>query len=66
MICIQNAKVVLETGILWDGVILVDGDRLAAVGKRSEVEVPADAQIMDAQGAYVGLHGENIDIVNII
>ena len=54
MICIQNAKVVLETGILWDGVILVDGDRLAAVGKRSEVEVPADAQIMDAQGVYVG------------
>lgn len=54
MICIQNAKVVLENGILWDGVILVEGDRIAAVGKRGQVEVPADAQTVDAGGAYVG------------
>ena len=54
MVCIHNAKVVLETGILWDGVILLDGDRIAAVGNRREVEIPADCQMIDAEGAYVG------------
>ena len=66
MICIQNAKVVLEYGILWDGVILVEGERIAAVGKRGEVEIPAGTEIIDAGGAYVGpgfvdihVHGGN-------
>ena len=66
MVCIHNAKVVLETGILFDGVILLDGDRIAAVGDRREVEIPADAQLIDAEGAYVGpgfvdihVHGGN-------
>lgn len=54
MVCIQNAKVVLENGILWDGVVLVDGARIAAVGTRGEVEIPADAEVIDAGGAYVG------------
>lgn len=54
MICIQNAKVVLEHGILWDGVILVDGERIAAVGRRGTVQVPDDAQVIDAGGLYVG------------
>ncbi|MBQ9974794.1 MAG: amidohydrolase family protein [Oscillospiraceae bacterium] len=54
MVCIQNAKVVLEDGILWDGVVLVDGTHIAAVGKRGEVEIPSDAEIMDAGGAYIG------------
>jgi len=66
MICIQNAKVVLEDGILWDGLILVEGERIADVGKRGEVAVPADADVIDAGGAYVGpgfvdlhVHGGN-------
>ena len=66
MVCIHNAKIVLETGILWDGVLLLDGDRIAAVGDRREVEIPADCDMMDAQGAYVGpgfvdihVHGGN-------
>lgn len=54
MICIQNAKVVLENGILWDGVVLVEDERIAAVGKRGEVDVPARAEVIDAGGAYVG------------
>lgn len=54
MVCIHNAKVVLETGILFDGVILLDGDRILAVGDRREVEIPADCQMIDAEGAYVG------------
>ena len=66
MVCIHNAKVVLESGILWDGVILLDGDRIAAVGERREIEIPADCQMIDAEGAYVGpgfvdihVHGGN-------
>jgi len=66
MICIQNAKVVLEDGILWDGVILVEGERIAAVGDRRVMEIPADAEVIDAGGAYVGpgfvdlhVHGGN-------
>ena len=66
MVCIHNAKVVLERGILWDGVILLDGDRIARVGDRREVEIPADCEMIDAQGAYVGpgfvdihVHGGN-------
>ncbi len=54
MICIENAKVVLENGILWDGIVLVEEDRIVSVGKRNEVEIPENAQRMDAGGAYVG------------
>lgn len=54
MICIENAKVVLENGILWDGVILTEDDRICAVGKRGEITIPQDATVVDAHGAYVG------------
>ena len=54
MICIENAKVVLENGILWDGIVLVEEDRIVSVGKRGEVEIPEGAQRIDAEGAYVG------------
>ncbi len=52
MLCITNAKVVLETGILFDGKILVDGEKIVAVGE--ELEIPENAEIIDAQGGYVG------------
>ncbi len=51
---IENAKVVLETGILFDGVIVTEGDRILAVGKRSEIDLPAGGERIDAEGAYVG------------
>lgn len=66
MVCIRNAKVVLERGIIWDGAILLDGDRIAAVGERRELEIPENCEMIDAQGAYVGpgfvdihVHGGN-------
>ena len=66
MVCIHNAKVVLETGILFDGVILLDGNRIAQVGERRDVEIPAGCEMIDAEGAYVGpgfvdihVHGGN-------
>ncbi|MBO5070516.1 MAG: amidohydrolase family protein [Roseburia sp.] len=51
---IKNAKLVLETGILWDGVLAMDGGRIAAYGAASEIEIPTDAEVMDAKGLYVG------------
>ena len=66
MVCIHNAKVVLETGILWDGVVLLEDDRIAAVGERRDTEIPAGCEMIDAKGAYVGpgfvdihVHGGN-------
>ena len=54
MVYIHNAKVVLETGILFDGAILLEGDRIVQVGDRREVEAPAGCEMIDAGGAYVG------------
>ena len=51
---IENAKVVLERGIIWDGVIVISGERIAAFGKRAEVDIPDGAEHIDANGAYVG------------
>ena len=66
MVCIHNAKVVLERGILWDGVVLLDGDRIVKVGARRETEIPDGCEMIDAGGAYVGpgfvdihVHGGN-------
>lgn len=51
---IENAKVVLESGIIWDGVVVISGDRIADYGKRDSVEIPEGAEHIDAEGAYVG------------
>ncbi len=36
--------------IIEDGTVLVEGDRIVAVGNREEIEVPADAFVVDAAG----------------
>lgn len=63
---IVNANVVLENGIIWDGVILIAKDKIAQTGKAREVTVPEECEIIDAQGSYVGpgfvdihVHGGN-------
>ncbi|MBR6728702.1 MAG: amidohydrolase family protein [Clostridia bacterium] len=63
---IVNAKVVLEHGILWDGIIKIEGNKIIEVKPAREAEIPADAEIIDAQGSYVGpgfidihVHGGN-------
>ena len=54
MLYIKNANVVLENGILWDGAIVVGDDRIVAVGKEAALPVPAGAEVVDAEGLYVG------------
>ena len=52
MLAICNANLVLETGILWDAALLIDNDRIVSFGKN--IDIPADAQLLDANGAYGG------------
>ncbi len=52
MYFIKNADIVLENGILWDGSLITDGDRIAAIGKK--LDVPDGATVIDAHGAYIG------------
>jgi len=52
IVAISGAKIVsmagADSGIIEDGVIVVRGDRIVAVGKRGEVSVPAGAILVDA------------------
>jgi len=49
-----NTNIVLENGILWDGIILISEDRILKIGKPEDVEIPQDAEIIDCCGAYAG------------
>ena len=49
---IINAKLVLETGILWNAYLAMDGGRIVSYGLASEIEIPKDAEVIDAEGLY--------------
>ena len=51
---ITNCQIVLETGILWDGTLLLSGDRIAAYGPMATTEIPEGTLVIDANGKYVG------------
>ncbi len=53
-IAVKNAQIVLERGILWDGVIIVENEKIKKIGSYRDIEIPGDAEIIDAAGAYVG------------
>jgi hypothetical protein len=42
-----------DGGIIEDGVILIDGNRIRAVGRRGEVAIPAGAQQVDVAGKTI-------------
>lgn len=57
-IAITNARLITMAGednmeVIRRGTILVDGDRIAAVGPSLQVDVPADATVIDAAGMTV-------------
>lgn len=54
-IAISGGRVVTMKGdeIIEDGVVLVEGNRIRAVGKRGQVPVPANARVVDAAGMTV-------------
>ncbi len=54
MICIKNAKIILENSIVQNGVLLIDGQKISKVGKVGDFLIPDDADIINANGLYVG------------
>ena len=63
---IKNANVVTENGIIFDGAVLISDNIIKGVGKERDIEIPEDAEIIDADGCYVGpgfvdihVHGGN-------
>ncbi|MFM8377406.1 MAG: amidohydrolase family protein, partial [Phenylobacterium sp.] len=53
-LAIVGARVVTmkgpDGGVIYDGVVLVQGDRIRAVGRRGEVAIPAGTPTLDAAG----------------
>lgn len=54
-IAIVNARVITmgDAGVIDSGTIVIDGNRITAIGKTSEVEVPKSAYRMDVKGQVV-------------
>ena len=52
MKAIVNTKLVMEDGIIWDGAILFDKEKIIAVGESSEIDVSGADEVIDAGGLY--------------
>ena len=55
VVAITGGRIVTMNGaeVIEDGVVVVEGNRIRAVGRRGEVEVPAGARAIDASGKTV-------------
>lgn len=42
-----------DAGAIDDGVIVIDGDRILAIGPRGEIDIPAGAKVIDAAGRTI-------------
>lgn len=52
MKAIVNTKLILEDGIIFDGVLLYKNGYILAAGKRQEIPIPEGTEVLDAQGLY--------------
>lgn len=54
-VAITGATVIDTTGarVLHNSTVLVRGERIVAIGNAGQVQVPADAQVVDARGKFV-------------
>ena len=66
MRAIVHAKVVLPDRVLENGTVLINGQKIQAVG--TDIELPAGTEVLDAAGCYVGpgfvdihIHGSGIE-----
>jgi len=46
-----NGTIITDSGVIPDGMVLVQGDRIDYVGPRREI--PAGAEVIDARGLYI-------------
>lgn len=52
MQAIINTKLILEDGIVFDGVLLHENGRIVKAGRTKDIPLPPDADIVDAEGLY--------------
>ncbi len=52
MNAIINTKLIMEDGIIWDGVVTYENGKIVEAGWKKDVTIPDGAQIIDAQGLY--------------
>ncbi len=52
MQAIVNTKLIMEDGIIWDGVVLFENGVILAADWADKVTVPQDAEVIDAGGLY--------------
>lgn len=52
MNAIVNTKLILEDGLIWDGVITYENGIIREVGRAGEVQLPPGTEILDAKGRY--------------
>ncbi len=52
MKAIVNTKLVMEDGIIWDGAITYENDKIVHVGWKNDVDIPAGCEVYDAKGLY--------------
>ena len=52
MKAIINTKLILEDGIIFNGVITWENGKILQLGNADEVQIPSDAEIIDAKGLY--------------
>ena len=52
MKAIVNTKLIMEDGIIWDGAVTFDNEKILAVGDRREVDITGAEEVYDAGGLY--------------
>ncbi|MBR5438999.1 MAG: amidohydrolase family protein [Clostridia bacterium] len=50
---ITNTNVILENGILYDGIVLIENGKIIDVNKRNGYAIPTNAEVLDGKGLYL-------------
>lgn len=54
LIALSGADIItISDGVIRDGVVLVEGNRIKAVGKRRKVKIPRDTKVINLKGKYL-------------
>ena len=53
MLVIENGTVYTPSQVVPDGIVLVEGRQIQAVGRRGDLAIPEEAQRIDARGGFI-------------